>query len=155
MSDSEERRQFPRYTVDPMYSAVTVERRGRTEEGHVYDVSLGGMRFELDRPVRKGSTVDVEISLPGCASAIRAKARVVRVFSNIDDPGPRRMAVEFETFADGARAMLERYLDQKWLRRAPGQDDVVSDGAAKAASTSDFASSTLTSPPTTRSASAA
>jgi len=152
MSHTNERRHHPRYTVDPMYSAITVQRRGGAEHGHVYDVSLAGMRFELDRPMRRGSTVDVEVTLPGCESAIRAKARVVRVFSNLDDPGPRRMAVEFETFADGARAMLERYLSQKWLRRAPGQDAAID---ANAESTSDFASEMLGAPRTTQSASAA
>lgn len=122
MSESIDRRRHPRFTVDPMYSAVSVVRRGQREEGHVYDVSLSGMRFELDRPARRGSTLDVEVSLPGCEDAIRAKARVVRVFDEVDDPGPRRMAVEFETFSAGSRAILERYLGQKWLRPAPAQE---------------------------------
>jgi hypothetical protein len=122
MSEPTDRRRHPRFSVDPMYSAVSVVRRGQREEGHVYDVSLSGMRFELDRPARRGSTLDVEVSLPGCEEAIRAKARVVRVFDEIDDPGPRRMAVEFETFSVGSRAILERYLGQKWLRPAPTQE---------------------------------
>ncbi|MFM1867953.1 MAG: hypothetical protein RL591_1361 [Planctomycetota bacterium] len=122
MSDPTDRRRHPRFTVDPMYSAVSVVRRGHREEGHVYDVSLSGMRFELDRPARRGSMLDVEVSLPGCEEAIRAKARVVRVFDEVDDPGPRRMAVEFETFTAGSRVILERYLGQKWLRPAPTQE---------------------------------
>ena len=121
-SNAIDRRRHPRFSVDPMYSAVSVLRRGQREEGHVYDVSLGGMRFELDRPARRGSTLEVEVSLPGCQEAIRAKARVVRVFDEMDDPGPRRMAVEFETFSAGSKAILERYLGQKWLRPAPVQD---------------------------------
>lgn len=90
-------------------------------EGHLYEVSLGGMRFELDEPVPAGALVRAEISLPGCGSPIQVDARIVRVYDEVDDPGPRRMVAEFETFATGARAILERYLAQKWLRRAPVQ----------------------------------
>ena len=123
-----DRRQHARFVVDPMYSAVSVapapskrKASAPSVEGHVYDVSMGGMRFELDEPMRKGSRVVVEISLPGCVTPIQAEGRIVRVFDQLDDPGPRRMAVEFETFAAGARDILERYLGQKWLRPAPGQ----------------------------------
>lgn len=118
MAQSDDRRRHARFTVDPMYSSVVVTRGGRREDGHVYDVSLGGMRLELDRPMPAGAEVDVEVHLPGCAEAIAARARVVRVYSAIDDPGPRRIAVEFESFEAGARATLERYLGQRWLRPA-------------------------------------
>ena len=123
MVDQTDRRRFERFTVPPMLSSVQVVRGPRCCEGHVYDVGLGGMRFELDAPLPKGAEVSVEITLPGCAGAICAKARVVRVFAKSDDPGPRRMAVEFESFSDAGEAMLSRYLGQKWLRRAPDQDE--------------------------------
>ena len=118
MAQQDERRRHARFTVDPMYSSVVVTRGTRREDGHVYDVSLGGMRLEVDRPMPTGAEVDVEVHLPGCVEAIEARARVVRVYSAVDDPGPRRIAVEFESFKEGARAMLERYLDQRWLRPA-------------------------------------
>ena len=123
MVDQTDRRRFERFTVPPMLSSVQVVRGPRCCEGHVYDVGLGGMRFELDAPLPKGAEVSVEFTLPGCAGAICAKARVVRVFAKSDDPGPRRMAVEFESFSDAGEAMLSRYLGQKWLRRAPDQDE--------------------------------
>lgn len=139
MQQQQDRREYDRFTVDPMYSAVAVtpvastrtRRKGASAsaspsapaatpaEGHVYEVSLGGMRFELDEPFENGSRVSVEVSLPGCLTPIRAEGPIVRVFDAEDDPGPRRMVVEFETFAIGARETLERYLGQKWLRRAP------------------------------------
>jgi hypothetical protein len=93
-------------------------------DGHVYEVSLGGIRFELDQPLPVGTRVSVEVTLPGCTKPICAEGRIVRVFDEIDDPGPRRMVVEFETFAAGARESLDRYLSQKWLRRAPTQQFV-------------------------------
>ncbi len=118
-----DRREFERFTVPPMYSSIQIVRRGRFSEGHLYNVSLGGMRFELDRALTKGAEVDVDFTLPGCADHICAKARVVRVFAKDDDPGPRRMAVEFESFAEGSRAILSRYLAQKWLRPERDQND--------------------------------
>lgn len=142
MTQTNDRRRHERFTVDPMYSAVAVSlSRPRTGhqmvagehvdghveghvDGHVYEVSLGGIRFELDQPLPVGTRVSVEVTLPGCTKPICAEGRIVRVFDEIDDPGPRRMVVEFETFAAGARESLERYLSQKWLRRAPTQQFV-------------------------------
>lgn len=113
-----------RFTVDPMYSAVTVSSGDGTAaqatvEGHIYEVSLDGLRLELDIALPIGAPVTVAMSLPGCTATIEARGRVSHVFDEIDDPAARRMVVDFETFADGARATLARYLDQKWLRPAP------------------------------------
>ena len=147
MTQTNDRRRHERFTVDPMYSAVAVSplatsnrtSNGREGEhvdghveghvdsqvdGHVYEISLGGIRLELDEPLPVGTRVSVEVTLPGCTKPICAEGRIVRVFDEVDDPGPRRMVVEFETFAAGARESLERYLSQKWLRRAPTQPRV-------------------------------
>jgi hypothetical protein len=126
MAEGRERRRHDRFSVEPMYSGVVVRRRdgaraGRPCEGHVYDVGLGGARIELDRPIAKGAPIEIEIDLPGCPAPIAATARVVRVFDRHDDPGPRRIAVAFETFADGSESILARHLAQGWLRRAPAQ----------------------------------
>lgn len=105
-----------------MYSSVSVVHKGREAgDGHVYEVGLGGVRLELDEPLPKRSPVELEITLPGCSQAIAARGRVVEVFDVSDDPGPRRMVVEFESFKDGAEDALKRYLSQKWLKRAEGQ----------------------------------
>jgi hypothetical protein len=155
-SAAEDRRETPRFTVDPMYSSVTVRpaaghgRKGfarRPLDGHVYEVSMGGLRFELDRPLRRNAAVEIELTLPGCEQEIHAHGRIVRVFDELDDPGPRRMAVEFESFGEGAKAILERYLAQKWLRRAVDQ--------RPAPKTAPLIMTESTSPVKTRSASAA
>ena len=131
-----------------MYSSVSVTHRGREAgDGHVYEVSLGGVRLELDEPLPKRAPVELEITLPGCSGPIAAKGRVVEVFDVADDPGPRRMVVAFESFKEGAEAMLERYLSQKWLKRADDQRTA----SPSARSTS----STSASPPNAKSASAA
>lgn len=67
-------------------------------EGHAYDVSLNGLRFELDEPLEEGTVVGVELHLPGLLRSIRSKGRVVRVFDEDGDSGPKRMAVTFQSF---------------------------------------------------------
>jgi hypothetical protein len=130
-----ERRRFARYTAEAMYSAVAVRAAFGSHdddsddsdscavdlEGHLYDISLGGARFELDEAIPVGSCVTLALSLPGLGDAVEAEARIVRVFDELDDPGPRRMAVAFESFAGDSRARLARHLAEKWLRLAPIQ----------------------------------
>jgi len=120
-----DRRAHDRFVVEPMYSAVRITPRGRKSgeplDGHIYEISLGGMRFELDEPLARDSVVTAELTLPGCEVPILVDGRVLRVFDVVDDPGPRRMVLEFETFAAGAQQILTRYLGQKWLRKAPTQ----------------------------------
>ena len=116
------RRRAERFTVEPMNSSVSVTHKGREAgDGHVYEVSLGGVRLELDEALPKSAPVELEINLPGCTESIAALGRVVEVFDVSDDPGPRRMVVEFQSFKAGAEATLERYLAQKWLKRADDQ----------------------------------
>ncbi len=160
MAEGRERRRHTRFTVEPMYSGVVVRRlrgarAGEALEGHVYDVALGGARIELDRPVGKGAEIGIEIDLPGCPSTIAATARVVRVFDRRDDPGPRRLAIEFETFAEGAEAVLARHLSQGWLRPAPVQAGRATPAAAAEPQMIDAMASGASDDATTRSASAA
>ncbi len=67
-------------------------------EGHAYDVSVNGLRFELDEPLEEGSSVGIEIHLPGLLGSIRTRGRVVRIFDEDGDHGPRRMAATFQSF---------------------------------------------------------
>lgn len=139
-----ERRRFERFTVEPMYSSVEVSvlaepsveppsavRRAAKHAdgafecqprlGHAYDLSLCGVRFELDEALPRGARTRIEIMLPGCTEPIRARGRIVRVFDAVDDPGPRRMAIAFERFEGASRTALARHLADGWLRRAPVQ----------------------------------
>jgi c-di-GMP-binding flagellar brake protein YcgR len=97
-----------------MYTAVTA-RRGHASiaklQGHVYDISASGVRIELDEALQPGECVVLDLDLPGAATSVHASASVVWVNDPHDDPGPRRMALRFTSFSDGAdRDRLIDYL---------------------------------------------
>lgn len=101
------RRRHERFSLLPMYTPIEV--RGAMDEsiclhGHAYDISEGGIRFELDEPVVPGTPVCINLTLPGVDFA--GQDRSVQVFANViwvdddqDEPGPVRMAAAFTRFA--------------------------------------------------------
>ena len=101
------RRQFERQPVCAMYSEISVRPVGgetgeNPEEarcGHVYDISEGGLRLELDEAMEMGEQLAVDVRLPGEDGSWGMTAAVVWVNDEIDDPGPRRMALEFSGFS--------------------------------------------------------
>lgn len=103
-----------------MYTAVTARRAGRAGlHGHVYDISAGGARIELDEPLEPGERVAVHLELPGTDMGVDAAASVVWVHDADDDPGPRRMALKFTGFSDRADEMrLRRFLESSTRRAA-------------------------------------
>lgn len=83
-------------------------------EGHGYDISMSGMRFELDEELAAGTEVSIELHPPAERDPIRMRGVVVRVFAHDDDPGPRRMAVQFTAFVRPEdRERLMRRLDMR------------------------------------------
>lgn len=115
-----DRRQFARFVVEPMYTAIAArvstddEEAPFTLEGHAYDISEGGIRFELDQPVESGTRITMRIFLPGICE--RDEGRSVLVDANVvwledaDQPGPYRMAAVFTHFARaGDRDRLVRH----------------------------------------------
>jgi len=84
-------------------------------EGHVYDISEGGVRFEADRPVKPGTRVAMQITLPNLNEHEIEPGRTVLVFANVvwledeDEPGPYKMAAVFTDFVKaGDRERLLR-----------------------------------------------
>lgn len=120
MKSLENRRQHQRFTLPAMYAPVAVRMLSDehfTHQGHAYDISEGGLRFELDRPIDPGTQVAVQVTLPGPAGEGDGPGRSVFAFANIvrqqeeDEPGPVRMAAVFSRFArEGDRARLLRQL---------------------------------------------
>jgi hypothetical protein len=104
------RRRHERFSLPPMYSAVTVNTLtpGTGEpklhcayDGHCYDISEGGVQFELDEELPYGTPVELNIELPTQAGE---PVRPVKVYANVvwtdtSEPGPVRMAAVFSRFA--------------------------------------------------------
>ncbi|HVU62716.1 MAG TPA: PilZ domain-containing protein [Phycisphaerales bacterium] len=105
---STDRRLFPRFALEPMYTPVAVqcpEARAFDNEGHVYDISEGGVRFEADKPIKPGSPIAMQITLPNTNPREIEPGRTVFVYGKVvwledeDEPGPYKMAAEFTRYA--------------------------------------------------------
>jgi hypothetical protein len=121
MDRGADRRQHPRYLLPSMYTEVALRLLDEDtfdHQGHAYDISVGGMRFEIDRPIEPGSAVALRIQLPGAESLRAWERRPVFAFANVvwleeddlDLPGPVRMACVFTRFCQPGD-------DQRLLRR--------------------------------------
>ena len=116
-------REHERIRVQPMYTSVIAKAFGEHPDlemlGHIYDVSEGGVRIELDEPLAPGQTVSLQLEFPGTAAAVKVSANVVWVHDEQDDPGPRRMALRFTEFtSDPDRHRLADYIERERGRRA-------------------------------------
>lgn len=102
-----ERRAHARFSVQPFYSPLNVRGlndSGDLVEGFVYDVSMGGLRFEADQAIPPGTPIELHITLPlmhsaGSGRTLEARASVVWI-EDEDDPPPYKMAAVFTGFAD-------------------------------------------------------
>lgn len=102
-----ERRKFERYDLPSMYTEIKVRELDESTfetAGHAYDISLGGIRFEIDTPIEPGTRIAVQLQLPGTAlldrKAIFAFATVVRVYEDdLEARGPVRIACVFDSFS--------------------------------------------------------
>ena len=74
------RRRFERFSLRPMYTAVSLRRRSDDAssrlDGHAYDIGEGGVNVEIDEPIVAGEPIEIEIELPGCSRRIAAQGRV-------------------------------------------------------------------------------
>lgn len=118
-----ERRAHVRYALPAMHTSICVHRLDAMSikrlEGHVYDISEGGIRFELDEPLELDETIHFLIDLPAGGGNVSGLARIVRVHQEDDDPGPRRMAVRILRFDEPSdRLRLVNCFDHTPLREA-------------------------------------
>jgi hypothetical protein len=125
-----DRRAHDRFAVLPMYTAVRARRLDSEKfefEGHAYDVSVGGVRFELDEGIDPGTAIALEIELPESAwrsGRDTGPGRGILVVGNVvwaddSEPGPVKMALAVSRFARaGDRARLESVLTSGIYRKA-------------------------------------
>ncbi len=122
-----DRRRHERFSLRPMYTWIALRTPADADfihEGHAYDISESGLRFELDHPVAPGTPVDLRIDIPAPADT-RPEDREVRVRATIvwlgddEEPGPARLAAVFHGFATPAdRERLLRMLGSGRFARA-------------------------------------
>jgi hypothetical protein len=109
MTLARERRRHTRYLLPSMYTEIAVRPLDSDEfvwHGHAYDLSVGGMRFELDQPIEPGTPVAVRIQLPGSTMLRPHERKPIYAFANtvwieeddIESAGPVRMACVFTRF---------------------------------------------------------
>jgi len=120
-------RSEPRLKLPAMYTLIRVRLTGDEQyrwSGHVYDISMAGMRFELDEPIEPGTAVDTRIMLPGHRQTLlRVSGHVVRLHDD-DEPilPPVRMGMAFDQFASTIdQYRLSSYLADAGLKREARQ----------------------------------
>jgi len=122
------RRRHERFSLPPMYTSLTVNVMSEPKiqcEGHCYDISEGGVQFELDDAIPRGTPVQLLIELPSSlVDEDECGERAVAVIANVvwidsSEPGPVRMAAVFSRFARADdRERLFRHITSGRLVRA-------------------------------------
>jgi len=117
-----------------MYTPVRVRRLDDpvfAHAGHAYDISEGGVRFELDEPIDPGTPIAIQIALPtggrgwdgqmgsGPGRAVFVLGNVVWVCEE-DLPGPVRCAAAFTRFARAGdrERLMHRLVAGRFARAA-------------------------------------
>lgn len=121
------RRQHERFMVEPGYTGASLrvhpDEETFTRDGHVYDLSEGGVCFEMDDAIAPGTTVSMRIDLP-LSLADRGPGRSVFLTGNIvwcdaDEFGPIRMALAITRFdREGDKGRMMRALTAQHAQRA-------------------------------------
>jgi c-di-GMP-binding flagellar brake protein YcgR len=117
-----EGRRNPRLSLPAMYTLLRVRHVGDQRyrwTGHIYDISEGGMRFELDTPLPAGTEIEVRGMLPGSHQiTFHATGRIVRLHDD-EEVGPIRMGMTFTSFNhDIDRQRLNIYINHSGLKAA-------------------------------------
>ena len=121
------RREFERFAVNPGYSSAGVrlhpDETVFDREGHIYDISEGGICFELDIPIDPGNIISMRIDIPtnigdtGPGRAVFITGNVV--WCNMDEPGPAKMAMVITRYdREGDKQRMIRALSGTGYQRA-------------------------------------
>lgn len=112
------RRRFERFQLNPTYSPIRVRLLADEHfslDGHAYDISEGGIQFELDRAIAPGTPIAMQIDLPFPEREPRGPGRSIFIQGNViwlddEEPGPVRMALAITRFSRAGDR--ERLIDQ-------------------------------------------
>ena len=117
-------RQLPRLKLPAMYTLVRVRPAGEekyTWSGFIYDISEGGMRFEIDDAIEPGTKIEVRAMLPGATHVtFEASGTVVRIHDDDDNYfGPTRMGLIFDEFkTENDHMRLNQYITTETQKAA-------------------------------------
>tara|TARA_R110002073_G_scaffold1715_3_gene12280 strand:+ start:40812 stop:41201 length:390 start_codon:yes stop_codon:yes gene_type:complete len=121
------RRQFERFAVNPGYTGAGVrlhpDETTFDRDGHVYDISEGGICFELDDPIEPGNTISMRIDIPSNVGDT-GPGRAVFVTGNViwcdtEEPGAAKMAMVITRFdREGDKQRMIRALSETGYQRA-------------------------------------
>jgi len=119
-----DQRNHPRLKLPAMYTLLRARMLGKDRydlTGHIYDISISGMRFELDDCIKPDSLVEIRCMLPGKDhTTFRATGRVVRLHSDEENLGPAIMGMSFVSFRSPMdHQRLAEYLEARGIK--PGQ----------------------------------
>ncbi len=113
--DHRDQREHPRIGLPVGYALAVFRAPGmdsEPREGHIYDLSAGGMRCELDEPLDLDEPVEVQLQLPAGDRLLvmAAHGSAVRYHDEpTDGPGPIRMGLRFVQVDQPE--LLEEYLE--------------------------------------------
>jgi len=120
------RREFERFQTPPGYTPVSIralDPQTTDLDGHVYDVSEGGIQFEIDQMLEVGTPIVIELKLPAAfgpeSETVRATGAVI--WSDNDEiDGPVRIAARFTGFArlDDRQRLIEGLVRRRFTRAA-------------------------------------
>ena len=122
-----DRRVHERFELARGYCGVTARIDGKILTGHAYDVSEGGVQFELDHPIEPGRNIVLKIELPPVLLAASGDTQpgipiVVAgnvVWCDTEEPGAARMALAVTRFIlESDKVRLLRVLSSSRVRRA-------------------------------------
>lgn len=102
VTSAKDLRNHPRLKLPAMYTLLRAKLLGQGRydlTGHIYDISISGMRFELDQAMEPGTLIEVRSMLPGKDhTTFRATGKIIRLHSDEEDLGPAIMGMTFESF---------------------------------------------------------
>ncbi|MDF1809926.1 MAG: PilZ domain-containing protein [Phycisphaerales bacterium] len=121
------RREHERFSVNPGYTSAGIrlhpDETTFQSEGHIYDISEGGICFELDIPVEPGSTVSMRVDLPtnvgdqGPGRAVFVTGNII--WCDIEEPGAAKMALAITRYdRQGDRQRMIRAFSNNGYQRA-------------------------------------
>ncbi|MGD9690464.1 MAG: PilZ domain-containing protein [Phycisphaerales bacterium] len=124
-----DRRAHPRYRLPVGYTPIlvrTLDSEIFDIDGYAYDISRGGLRFELDRAVAPGTKIAMQLLLPGLQGHAHAHDRAIFVFATVvwiedeDEPGPVKMAAVFNHFVrlQDQERLMEQLTGSRYQRAA-------------------------------------